>query len=208
VTRDQIATLLREPPRWLKRDISLMLSGQVDLSDDIIHDAVQKVLENSWKLRRASVPQIHKFLKKTAKHLAIDHLRDPYVKRTERPSPAKETGEEHIRDEDWYTRDTRYKQNRTGLYHPWEVNDLVMDVKKAKARLSGITLGIRIADLYGEGWTLPEIAWELNIPRSTLYRLWRDRIAPRLRMALKDYGDSLRFMLRRERERSYSLEGR
>lgn len=205
MTRDQIAALLSKPPEWLKRDISLMMSGKVDLSEDIIHNAVQKVLENSWKLRRASVPQIHKFLKKTAKRLAIDHLRDPYVRRTERQSPPKETGEEHISDEDWYTRDTRYKPTHTGLRHPWEVDDLAIDVRRAVRGLAGIELGIEIAALYGRGHTIREIARELGLPKSTIHRLWSEKIAPRLRVALLDYSDSLKFMLRREQERTHNL---
>lgn len=205
MTRDQIADLLSKPPEWLKRDISLMMRGTVDLSEDIIHDAVQKVLKNSWKLRRASVPKIYSYLKKTAKHLAIDHLRDPYVRWTERQSPPKETGDEHISDEDWYTRDTRYKPTHTGLRHPWEVEDLVLDVKRAIRGLAGIELGIEIALLYGEGHTIREIARELGLPKSTIHRLWSEKIAPRLRLALLDYGDSLKFMLRRERERAHNL---
>jgi len=200
VTTDDIARLLQKQPPWLKRTVANVL-GRHNCSyvvEEIIQDAIKAVILNGEKQRCRTAPEVHGYLKRIAINKAIDYLKQDYVKLREWLPSAQDEEDKCSIGEGEDTYGPRVHRKFDDLSHPWELSDLIVDVRRALAKLN--SLDRRIAELYAEGFRVREIADLLHLKRSTVDRWWRLGIAPYLRRHLAAYADNLPYLLRRERE--------
>ena len=201
MTMDEIAHLLKRPPHWLKVTVADVLGQYPDhyAVEDIIQDAIGEVILNAANQGGRTVGEIYNYLKTIAINKAHDYTRQDYVKLRDYP-PTHEEEEISLRHREEAGEYLPRRPERSDyLIYPWEFCDLVIDVRRALSKLN--PLQRRIAELYGEGFQVREIADSLNLKRSTVDRWWREDIARQLRIHLADYKkDSLRYLLRRQRE--------
>ena len=205
---EELELILRQPPRWLTRDIAQILKNDVDLSGDIIHDAAQRILLGYQEMQLTTERQVHGCWKRIAVNLAYDRLKQPGVKRRDWSYYGGREDTSSCGLNEFDRSQGRYRLKYSELKSPWEETDRKIDVERAKARLTKIDFAQDIVELVAEGYTWREIPELLGKRRSTVHRLWRKRIVPILKEILKDYEERLGFTLRKAREHSYDMEGR
>lgn len=205
MTRTQIETLLQRPPSWLKHQVEGILRGKANSGDieDIVQDAIETVILNFERQGCRTVREVHGYLKSIAHNKAIDLLRDKYVQLRDWSLTVEEEDEAE-NEQDSYLRRKLLPMGRR--YDPWESIELGIDVRRAMRKLSLIER--EIAELYAEDVPLRDAAKITGKSKSTIQRWWHRVIAPTLRRELKGYaGDSLSYLLRKEREVTAKVEG-
>lgn len=193
MTRDQLGELLSSPPAWLLRLVEERLWRQPDVLEDakdIVKSAIEVVIRNADKFADSSKSQVNEYLKQTAFSKVRDLLRSDYVRKRQRLHTAESEDERY---------DSRVSYQSRYLYRGGD--DYIAKMVDVRMALALLTWEQReIAKLYAEGYRLREMARKLGVPRSTLNRWWHHEIAPKLRMQLYEYEDSLPYLLRKERE--------
>lgn len=194
MTQDALKQLLNQPFGWLLRAIIRRLWRVPDAQGEaeyILRDSISAIMTNAERFKDSCKGQVIEYLKTTTRRKAKDLNNLDYMKRRTRlPSTSEDDG---------YSSRRIYPSDR--LTHGVEFLEMKVDVGNAKARLDRTQRSI--ADLYGEGFRIREIADRTGIKRTTIHRWWHNEIAPRLRRDLAAYGDCLPYLLRKEREGSW-----
>lgn len=198
MTKDELEVILKNPPRWLWDIVDKILGGRGS-SEDVLHDAAQVVRRNSYKLSEWSVQQVHGYLKRVAKRKAYKFLGQDYVRlRTWQPeSWDREKKNGH---DSWLS-------SIPGTFiNPSEALFLAIDIRKAMEKLDEAER--MIADAFMKGMTLTEAAKSLRDTRAKIYHSWQRDVAPKLQKDLAEYGDDMRYLLRRGGEYQARWGGR